>query len=149
MPSDSGPNGVSLTDDGVRNRADILIVEDELVVACDIGDMLEELGFHVVDAVATGEGAVERARTLQPAVILMDIRLAGAIDGVDAARQIRNESDVPIVFLSAHSDNILVRRAMATNPCCYLVKPVRMPELRGALQIALRSRASVRTRARR
>jgi two-component system sensor histidine kinase/response regulator len=119
----------------------ILIVEDELVVACHLTDTLEDLGYAVVDAVATGEEAVHRARTLRPTAILMDIRLAGAMDGIQAAAQIRSERDIPIVFLSAHAGEDTLQRATATEPFGYLVKPFKPTELRCALEIALRQHA--------
>jgi two-component system sensor histidine kinase/response regulator len=116
----------------------LMIVEDEAVVACDLSDTLEQLGYAVVGAVGTGEGAVELARSMRPRVVLMDIRLAGEMDGIQAAARIRSESDIPIVFLSAHSSEDTLRRATETAPFGYLVKPFRAPELRCAIEVAIR-----------
>jgi signal transduction histidine kinase len=123
--------------------ARILIVEDEFVVACDLADTLEGLGYAVVDAVASGEEAVAKARALRPTAILMDIRLAGELDGIQAAAQIRSERDVPIVFLSAHSNAETLQRATATEPFGYLVKPFKAPELRCAIEVAIRKHATL------
>jgi len=116
----------------------LMIVEDEFVVACDLCDTLEQLGYSIVASVGTGEEAVEIARTARPSAILMDIRLAGEMDGVQAAARIRSESDIPIVFLSAHSSEDTLRRATETAPFGYLVKPFRAPELRCAIEVAIR-----------
>jgi two-component system sensor histidine kinase/response regulator len=115
----------------------LMVVEDEFVIACDLCDALEKLGYTVVASVGSGEEAVEIARTACPSAILMDIRLAGEMDGVQAAAQIRSEVDIPIVFLSAHSSEETVRRATDTGPFGYLVKPFRAPELRCAIEVAL------------
>ncbi|HMG57934.1 MAG TPA: response regulator, partial [Kofleriaceae bacterium] len=123
---------------GDRAQARILIVEDEFVVACDLCDTLEDLGYAVVDVVASGEEAIARARSAHPSAILMDIRLAGEMDGIQAAARIRSEQDIPIVFLSAHSSEDTLQRATATDPFGYLVKPFKAPELRCAIQVALR-----------
>jgi signal transduction histidine kinase len=118
-------------------RTRILIVEDEFVVACDLTDTLEQLGYVVIDAVATGEEAIAKAAALRPSAILMDIRLAGAIDGIEAASRIRSANNIPIVFLSAHSNEETLQRATATEPFGYLVKPFKAPELRCALEVAI------------
>jgi len=115
----------------------ILVVEDERIVARDLEGALTELGYVVPAAVATGEEAIERARDLQPDVVLMDIRLPGAIDGIQAATSIRAERDIPIIYLTAHSDDETLRRAMQTEPFGYLVKPFSPPQLRCAIEIAL------------
>jgi len=116
----------------------VMIVEDEFVVACDLSDTLERLGYAVVALVGTGEEAVDLARSLRPRAIVMDIRLAGTMDGIQAAAQIRSESDIPIVFLSAHSSEDTLQRAAETAPFGYLVKPFRGPELRCAIEVAIR-----------
>jgi len=118
--------------------AEILIVEDELIVARDLRDTLEELGYRVVATVARGEEAVASARLLRPAAILMDIHLAGNIDGIEAAAQIRSELDIPILYLTAQANDDALRRATATEPFAYIVKPFTAPELRCAIEVALR-----------
>jgi len=118
----------------------ILVVEDERLVARNMAEVLVGFGYRVT-TVATGEAAIVAAREKAPDAILMDIRLAGEIDGVTAARRIREERDVPIVYLTAYSDDETLRRTMQTQPAGYLVKPFREPELRCAIEIALHKHA--------
>jgi signal transduction histidine kinase len=118
----------------------ILVVEDERIVARDLAGALLELGYAVPGTVATGEEAIERARDLRPDVVLMDIRLPGAIDGIQAAASIREQCHIPVIYLTAHSDDETLRRAMQTEPLGYLVKPFSPPQLRCAIEIALHRR---------
>ena len=92
--------------------ATILIVEDEQLVAVDLEAHLTRLGYQVVDTAASGEEAWEKAQAAQPDLILMDVRLAGPMDGIEAARRIRRECDAPIVFLTAYSDAATLQREM-------------------------------------
>jgi signal transduction histidine kinase len=131
--------------------ARVLVVEDERIVARDLAETLTTLGYRVVGVTPTGEQAVDAARALQPDAILMDVRLAGAIDGVEAATRIRAEQDVPVIYLTAHADDETLRRAKRTAPHGYLIKPFRTAELRCALEIAIHRRdigARLRERAR-
>ncbi|HWY72212.1 MAG TPA: response regulator [Burkholderiaceae bacterium] len=120
--------------------ARILVVEDERIVARDLASVLTEMGYAVPATVATGEEAIAHARDLQPDVVLMDIRLPGAIDGIQAAASVRAERDIPVIYLTAHSDDETLRRAMRTEPLGYLVKPFTPPQLRCAIEIALHRR---------
>jgi len=110
-------------------------------VASDLAGALTEFGYAVPATVATGEDAIERARALRPDLVLMDIRLQGAVDGIQAASSVREEHDIPVIYLTAHSDDDTLRRAMQTEPVGYLVKPFSMPQLRCAIEIALHRRA--------
>jgi PAS domain S-box-containing protein len=89
-----------------------------------------------------GEDAVQRAHELQPELILMDVRLAGSLDGIQAAEIIHRSRDVPVVYLTAHSDNETLRRAAATAASGYLVKPFKSPELRCTIEVALHKHAA-------
>src|SRR6266516_7893476 len=89
----------------------ILIVEDEAIVAADLAGKVRQLGYDVIGPTATGEEAVELACTQRPTLVLMDIRLAGAMDGITAAEQIHRECHLPVLFLTAHSDTGTVERA--------------------------------------
>jgi len=120
--------------------ARILVVEDEGIVAHDLESALTELGYAVPATVATGEDAMARARDLRPDVVLMDIRLPGAIDGIQAASSLREQHDIPVIYLTAHSDDETLRRAMQTEPMGYLVKPFSAAQLRCAIEIALHRR---------
>jgi two-component system, sensor histidine kinase and response regulator len=117
--------------------ARILVVEDERIVAEDLAETLVALGYTVVGVATTGELAIERARQLVPDVVLMDIRLAGKLDGIDAVEQILAERDVAVVYLTAHSDDETLRRAKDTQPLGFLVKPFRSADLRCAIEIAV------------
>jgi signal transduction histidine kinase len=131
-------------DAGVTAVSRLMIVEDEFVVACDLCDTLEGLGYQVVAVLGTGEEAVAAAGLVNPTAILMDIRLAGGIDGIQAAARIRSQLDIPIVFLSAHSNEETLRRATATEPFGYLIKPFKSAELRCALEVAIHNHRSQR-----
>ena len=115
----------------------ILVVEDERIVAMDLADTLNEMGYSVIAVTARGEDAVQRAEELHPDLILMDVHLAGNLDGIQTTELIRRNLDVPVVYLTAHSDVETVRRAAATAVCGYLVKPFRSPDLHCAIEIAL------------
>jgi PAS domain S-box-containing protein len=114
-----------------------MVVEDEKIIASDISYSLEILGYHVVAAVAYGEEAVPRALELRPDLILMDIRLKGEMDGISAARQIQAHLDIPVVYLTAMTDEQTLQRAKVTEPFGYLLKPFDDQELRITIEIAL------------
>ena len=115
----------------------VLIVEDESIVALDISQSLEGLGFQTVGRAASGKKAVELASHRPPDIALMDIKLSGSIDGITTAQTIVEQHDIPIVFLTAHADPSTVERAQSVGPYGYLVKPFTDQELFAALQIAL------------
>ena len=122
--------------------ARILVVEDERVLALDLTETLDELGYTVAGTATRGEEAIELARRLHPHLILMDVGLAGEIDGITAAETIRDEHDVPVVFLTAHADDDTLHRATSTDASAYLVKPFKAPELRCVIEIALHKHAA-------
>ncbi|HEY1186146.1 MAG TPA: response regulator [Gemmata sp.] len=126
----------------------ILIVEDEALIAEELRDRLEQLGHTVIDIVDTAESAIATAAREAPGLVLMDIRLRGDEDGIDAATLISERADVPIVFMTAHSDADTIARAMLIRPYGYVVKPVREADLVTAVQTALlRHAAEERLRA--
>lgn len=116
----------------------ILVVEDEVLIAEEIVERLTNLGFKVPASVTTGEEAIEKATDIHPDLILMDINLDGEIDGIEAARQIRTQFDIPVVFLSAFSDDETLERAQVTDPNGYITKPFRDRQLYIAIKIALK-----------
>jgi CheY-like chemotaxis protein len=115
----------------------VLIVEDEAVVAMEIEAKLEEMGYSVVGKVTTGEEAVEAALEERPDLIIMDIKLDGEIDGIEAATRIHDFFDVPVLFLTAYADDRTVERAKLAGPFGYLVKPFVDRELRTTIEISL------------
>ena len=118
-------------------KINVLVVEDERITARDIKMSLEKLNYTVCGIVATGEDAIHKAIELQPDIVLMDIALQGKIDGVEAAKQICTKSQIPVIFLTAYSDQETLERANATQPFGYLLKPFEDKLLHITLQIAL------------
>lgn len=126
----------------------ILIVEDDDFVARDLALRLEGLGYGVAGSVTSGEDALEKIGALKPDLILMDIVLAGGMDGIEAARQIQREVDIPLIFLTAHADRDRVTRALEIPPLAYLHKPLKERELELTIELALlRHRSESRARA--
>src|SRR5512136_1674738 len=116
---------------------DILIVEDENIVALDMRMRLEAMGYRVLDVVDTGGLALERALALSPDLVLMDIKLKGGQDGIDAARALRERAEVPVIFVTAFTDEKTLERAKRTSPYGYIVKPFHERELRIAIELAI------------
>lgn len=114
----------------------ILIVEDENIVALDMKFRLEGLGYQVCGIKATGPLAIEAALAEQPSLILMDIQLKGPMDGIDAAGRIHAQSDVPIVFVTAFTDDTTLERVKKAGAYGYIVKPYHERELRIAIELA-------------
>jgi len=102
--------------------AKILVVEDENITADDISEGLVELGYDVLAAVSTGEEAINKAEELSPDIIIMDIRLKGKMDGIEAAQEIRRRFGIPVIYLTAYSDESTVERAKITEPSGYILK---------------------------
>ena len=119
----------------------VLIVEDEFAVAMELEDHLGAMGYTVIDHVMTGAEAVERAEQTDPDLVLMDVRLDGPMDGVEAARRIRASRSLPVVFVTAYSDDDTLERATQTTPYGYIVKPFDRRELYATLEVARRTHA--------
>lgn len=115
----------------------ILIVEDEGLIARDIEDMVRNAGYQVCSVVGTGEDAIEKAETTHPDLILMDIILRGEMDGVEAAEKIRERFNIPVIYLTAHTDENTLQRAKLTEPLGYTLKPVEQKELMTVVEMAL------------
>lgn len=124
--------------------ARILIVEDEAVTAMDLASELRGLGYDVCGTEDTAEGAIAAVEKEKPRLVLMDIRLGDHGDGVDAARRIAERHDSAVVFLTAHSDEETLARALAISPYGYIVKPFRARELKVAVELALSKHAAER-----
>jgi PAS domain S-box-containing protein len=115
----------------------IMVVEDEGITSMTIRSTLEEMGYEVPATVASGEEAVEKAIPENIDLVLMDITLKGTIDGIEASSRIRSRFNLPIVYLTAHSDEGLMEKVKKTEPFGYVVKPFSDHELRMAVEIAL------------
>jgi PAS domain S-box-containing protein len=115
----------------------ILVVEDESIVAMDIKHRAEGLGYSVTGITPSGEGAIQKAAETVPDLVLMDIVLKGDMDGVEAAQRIRDTLDIPVVYLTAYSDEKTLKRAKVTEPFGYIIKPFEDRELHSAVEVAL------------
>jgi PAS domain S-box-containing protein len=115
----------------------ILIVEDENIVALDMQSRVEGLGYTVVAMARSGEQAIEKVAETYPDLVLMDIRLKGAVDGVQAAEHIRARFDIPVVYVTAYADEETLQRAKVTEPYGYILKPFEARELHSAIEMAL------------
>jgi two-component system, cell cycle sensor histidine kinase and response regulator CckA len=119
------------------NETRILVVEDEVIIAMEIKDRLGRLGYSVPAIVPSGEEAIRKVEEVHPDLVLMDIMLEGKMDGVEAAEIIRGSYDLPVIFLSAYSDNATLDRAKITEPFGYILKPFDERELHTTIEIAL------------
>jgi len=123
----------------------ILIVEDERIVAMALERALRRMGYLVTGITGSGEEAVAKAAQRQPDIVLMDIRLQGGTDGIEAASQIQTRYDIPVVFLTAYADEDTLQRAKVTAAYGYVLKPFQERELRVAIEMALYKHAMERT----
>lgn len=117
--------------------AKILVVEDEAIVALDIERQLEDLGYSVTGLAASGEEAICQIKETRPDLVLMDIRLRGELDGVQTAEQLSRLFDIPVVYLTAHTDAETLARAKLTSPYGYIIKPFEERLLWTIIEIAL------------
>jgi two-component system cell cycle sensor histidine kinase/response regulator CckA len=117
--------------------AAILVVEDEAIVARDIQTTLRDLGYEVQETASSCEEAIHRASTRAPDLVLMDIRIQGQRDGVEAAEMLRRRFRIPVVFLTAYADDTTIERAKKAQPYGYLVKPIKSNELRSVVEVSL------------
>jgi CheY-like chemotaxis protein len=122
-----------------QNRK-ILIVEDENIIALDIRAMLEDLGYMVSDIASTGEESIKKASKMKPDLVLMDIKLKGSLDGVSAGREIYKQFQIPIVYLTAYSDQATLKRinnGNNRNPSMVINKPFDEGELQTVIDSTL------------
>ena len=118
-------------------KTSILIVEDEAIVAENLSDKLEQLGYNVAGIASKGEEAKEMALKLRPQLILMDIQLIGQKDGIWVAEAIQKQYEVPVIYLTAHSDPATLARAKVTGPLGYILKPFETRDLATQIELAL------------
>jgi len=116
----------------------ILIVEDEGLIALHLMEILANAGYSVWEPVPSGEDALRHVeRTPRPDLILMDITLDGQLDGIETATRIRERYDIPVIFLTAHSNDTIIHRAKDASPCGYIIKPVIEKDLLAHVEKAL------------
>jgi PAS domain S-box-containing protein len=118
-------------------KTKILIVEDEAIIAMEIENQLHGLGYEVTSTVDTGEKAIQKAEADKPDLILMDIRIKGEMDGIDAAEVIRNRFGIPVIFSTAYLDEERIERAKITMPFGYVLKPIQERDLKVTVEMAL------------
>jgi len=130
------------TTGGLRTKRDatrVLIVEDELLVAWHLESLVREQHLEVCGLVPDGDGAIEQAVDFDVDLILMDIRLAGGMDGIEAARRIRNQRDTPIIFVTAHGDQATRARIEQQLPGTpVLAKPITAERLKEAIAAVMK-----------
>ena len=123
--------------ENVDNKAKILVVEDESIVALDMQSRLAALGYDVVGIAASGEEAIDLVKRTAPELILMDIKLQGDMDGVDAAEAIHKTADIPVIFVTAFADERTLSRAKVTHAFGYILKPFQEREVLISIEMAL------------
>jgi len=115
----------------------ILIVEDELIVSENIRQILFKLNYTVSAVITSGEEVIQTVSQTKPDLVLMDIKLKGEVDGIEAAEEIRSQFDIPVIYLTAFVDDNILKRAKITEPFGYIIKPFEILDLRTAIEIAL------------
>ena len=121
----------------MENLIQILIVEDEMIIAANISLQLTNLGYEVIGIIPRAEEVLPRIRQHQPDIVLMDINLKGTLDGIEIAHLIQNEFKLPIIFLTANSDESHFNRAKALNPYGFISKPFKKLDLQRAIELSV------------
>ncbi|MFO7448141.1 MAG: adenylate/guanylate cyclase domain-containing protein [Ignavibacteriaceae bacterium] len=119
------------------SKINILIAEDESIIAKDIAQTLKKLGYNVLAVVRSGEDGFEYAKKLNPDLVLLDIMLEGEMTGIEAAEKIKNHLDIPFIFLTALADEETLHRAKVTEPFGYIIKPFDERALHTSIEMAL------------
>lgn len=118
-------------------NANVLIVEDEVIIAKDMSLTLTKLGYNVVGHSVSGQDAVHMAAEKRPDVVMMDVMLKGDVNGIEAAKEIKQKHNIPVVFITAYSDEDTLSRTHLSSPFGYLVKPFKATDLRATIETAL------------
>ncbi len=119
------------------DKIDILIVEDEAIVALEIKRTILKMGFSVSGMVINFDDAIKSVKEKLPSIVLLDIHLKNSKDGIETAKAIKQVTDIPIIYLTAFCDDQTIERAVETNPIGYLVKPFKREDLKSTLQLAI------------
>jgi DNA-binding LytR/AlgR family response regulator len=118
------------------SKINILVVEDESIVSKDIQQSLKKLGYNVVGACASGEEAIELAGEVRPDIVLMDIMLKGEMSGIEAAGKIKEDLNIPVIYLTAYADESTLSKAKITEPYGYILKPFKEIDLHTSIEMA-------------
>lgn len=121
----------------IKQASSILVVEDESIVAMDLSQQLQQMGYQVCAIADNGEDAIARANQHKPDLVLMDIVIKGPMDGVDTAKHISHRFNIPVIFLTAYTDGKTIERAARAAPYGYISKPYHPRDLRAAIEVAL------------
>ena len=119
------------------SKINVLIVEDESIVAKDIQHSLKKLGYNILGICSTGEDAIKSAKDLSPDLVLMDIMLKGDMNGIEAAAQIRETNNIPVIFLTAYADENTLNKAKVSEPFGYIIKPFKEIDLHTSIEMAI------------
>lgn len=114
----------------------ILIVEDEMIIAANLAMQLENIGYEILGIIPRGEDAINAIKTDKPDLVLMDINLKGELDGIETAIRMQLEGPMPIIYLTANTDDAHFARAKSTNPYAFLSKPFKKLDLKHAIELA-------------
>jgi len=117
--------------------AKILIVEDEMIIGANISLQLSKLGYEVTGIVSRGEEALEHVKQNRPDIVLMDIQLKGEMDGIDTVKKIHQNTDLPVIYLTANADDENFDRAKSTNPYAFISKPFKKLDLQHAIELTM------------
>ncbi len=120
-----------------RGITTVFVVEDEALIAMELEDHLTAGGYNVIGTATNGEQALPAIIATRPDIVVMDIHLAGELDGIETAALIAKRADIPIIFLSAFSDAELLKKAREVEPFGYIIKPFEPQELHATIQTAL------------
>ncbi len=120
-------------------KGKVMIIEDEAIIAMDIRSTVEELGYTVPATASSGDEALSKVDEADPDIILMDIKIAGNMDGIETAGKINETHNIPIIYITSYSDEKTLERAMNTRPYSYILKPIRERDLAVELKLALHS----------
>lgn len=120
----------------------ILVVDDEAIITMQLEERLDAMGYTVAGMAASGEEAIDKARRLTPDLVLMDIVMPGKQNGIDAAKTIAGELDIPVVFVTSYADDAIIEKAKQVGPYGYIVKPFNELEIKAAIEVALFRKAA-------
>jgi CheY-like chemotaxis protein/DNA-binding PadR family transcriptional regulator len=120
----------------------ILVVDDEAIITMQLEERLTLMGYTVAGMAASGEDAVNKARRIHPDLVLMDIVMPGKMNGIEAAKIITAELDIPVVFVTSYADDVIIEKAKSVQPYGYIVKPFNELEIKAAIEVALFRKAA-------
>ena len=122
--------------------SNILVVDDEAIIMMQLEERLTAMGYTIAGMAASGEEAIEKARSARPDLVLMDIVMPGKMNGIEAAKIINGELNIPVVFVTSYADDVIIQKAKSVRPYGYIVKPFNELEIKAAIEVALFRKAA-------